>query len=98
MAATGCRPRELAAAPLCLAGGFIVDVEGERVTLADIAIEDGVIIRIGPDATRDCAGRTLDVSGAYIVSGLVDLHVHGWRNRSPRGAHEVWGRDRVRDR
>ncbi len=40
----------------------------------DLRIEDGVIKEIGRSLTGD---ETVDVGGAYIVPGFVDIHTHG---------------------
>jgi dihydroorotase len=46
----------------------------------DVVVESGTIRRVGPDAARDIAAsddvRVFDTPGAWLVPGLVDLHVH----------------------
>lgn len=58
-----------------LAGGTVVDADGER--RADVRIDQsrGKIIEVGADL--DVTGsEILDVSGAYVMPGLVDVHAH----------------------
>jgi dihydroorotase len=54
-----------------LRGGHVVDQTGERD--ADVLIEDGVVVAVGPGLSGD---RTLDVGGCLVAPGLVDLHSH----------------------
>lgn len=78
----------LAAAPLCAraAADLLIRhatiVEAEAATLVPdraIAIEDGEIVAVGPDATISRqwpADKTIDASGKYVIPGLWDMHVH----------------------
>ena len=54
-----------------LRGGHVVDQTGERD--ADVLVEDGVVVAVGPGLSGD---RTLDVGGCLVAPGLVDLHSH----------------------
>ena len=56
---------------LVLAGGSVVGPDG--VTDADVKVEDGEIVEIGPGLSGD---ETIDCSGAWVGPGLVDIHVH----------------------
>lgn len=57
---------------LILTGGSVVGPDGLQA--ADVRIEDGHITHIGTDLPD--ADRTVDVSGAWIGPGFVDVHVH----------------------
>jgi len=61
------------AADLLLTGGQVVDVFTGSVVEADVAVVDGVIASVGP--TRESA-ETIDLSGKYLLPGLIDAHVH----------------------
>jgi imidazolonepropionase-like amidohydrolase len=74
--------------PICLTGGQIVDPKLRVVTPTDVVIKDGVIDQIGPHKGDRCPGRRIDVTGKFIMPGLIDLHVHGWGNPSPTDAGE----------
>jgi len=52
-------------------GGTVLDRSGE--SRADVAIEDGNIVDVGPALEGDV---TLDATGCIITAGFVDLHVH----------------------
>ena len=56
---------------LVLKGGRVVDETGARD--ADVLIDDGVIVAVGPDLTGD---TSLDCVGCVVTPGLVDLHTH----------------------
>lgn len=59
-------------ADLILKNGKIVDVFSGTVFTADVAISGGKICGVGEYNGE----RTVDVSGKYILPGLVDAHVH----------------------
>jgi len=42
----------------------------------DIAIKDGLFVKIAPDLSSDNAARTLDADGRLIVPPFIDAHVH----------------------
>ncbi len=76
-------PAALPPTTTCITGGQIVDPAHKTVTRADIVIEDERIARIGPGAGASCAGRTVNISGKFVMPGLIDLHVHLEGNPSP---------------
>ena len=60
-------------ARLVISGGRVIDADGERT--ADVAVEDGVVVEVGPDLAGDGA-RVLDAAGCVVAPGFVDLHTH----------------------
>lgn len=67
------------AADLVVRNGRWVNVHsGEIIPATDIAITEGRIAYVGPDATHAIGDETevLDVVGAYLVPGLCDAHMH----------------------
>ncbi|QMV43145.1 allantoinase AllB [Cohnella cholangitidis] len=54
-------------------GGNVVLQGGVRI--ADIAIQAGVIVDIGPDIQTPTR-QTIDAQGLYVMAGVVDAHVH----------------------
>lgn len=48
------------------------------LTGAEIAVENGKIVSVGPrDAATDAGAEIFDVGGLWVVPGFIDMHVHG---------------------
>lgn len=59
-------------------GGQVID-PGHWVGMADLLIDQGVIVAVGPGLTSSGRGQameSIDARGLLILPGLVDLHVH----------------------
>lgn len=54
-------------------GGRVFDGTGAPLAEADVAIEDGRIVEVGPGLDGD---EAVDCSGKAILPGLFDVHVH----------------------
>jgi imidazolonepropionase-like amidohydrolase len=63
---------------LLLSGGHVVDVErGMVMKDHDVLVEDGQIKAVGRTGTLGASGATkIDMSGAWLLPGLSDSHVH----------------------
>ena len=59
---------------LALVGGQVVNVFTQSIELANVVITDGIIAGVGPYGWK--ADQTIDVSGKFIVPGLIDAHIH----------------------
>ncbi len=59
---------------LLIRGGTVVDGTGAPARTADAAIDDGVVVSVGSRGER--ARRVLDVDGALVTPGFVDIHTH----------------------
>ncbi|MEX2211545.1 MAG: amidohydrolase family protein [Gaiellaceae bacterium] len=55
------------------AGGQVFDGTGAPAAAADVAVEDGRIVEVGPGLDGD---EVVDVSGQTVLPGLIDTHVH----------------------
>src|SRR3954469_12108185 len=61
---------------LVLRGGHVID-PGNRIDgRTDVAVSNGRIAAVQPDIPAAQARKALDVTGFYVVPGLVDLHAH----------------------
>lgn len=60
---------------IAFVGGMVFDSHTEEFKRADIVSCDGYITHIGDRVPSGC--EVVDVSGKYIIPGLVDVHTHG---------------------
>ena len=60
-------------ADILLKNGRVVDVLTETIYEADVAIADGVIAGVG---SYDQAEKIIDLQGAYVAPGLINVHCH----------------------
>lgn len=61
--------------PLWIRNGRILDPANHRDEVADLFVEDGVIVpELSADAKSHCA--EIDANGLVVAPGLVDIHVH----------------------
>lgn len=61
---------------LLLTGGLVFDGHGTPARREDVAIEDGRIAARGIDLPREQADRTIDVTGRWVMPGMLDIHTH----------------------
>ena len=59
-----------------LKGGYLIDPANCINKKIDIAIKDRKISRVAEDIAPFKAVNVIDVSGYYVVPGLVDIHTH----------------------
>ena len=63
---------------LVLTGGHVIDpatgVDGRR----DVAFGSGRVVAVDSRIARHAAREAIDVAGAYVVPGLIDLHAHAF--------------------
>lgn len=59
---------------LILKGGTVVDGTGNPRFTADVAVKDGVIVKVG-DVTGE-ASEIIDATGLIVSSGFIDWHSH----------------------
>ena len=64
---------------LLLEGGHVVDARNGVSAVRDVAIKDGRIAAVAADIPAARALKTVNVSGLYVVPGLIDLHAHVYR-------------------
>jgi N-acyl-D-amino-acid deacylase len=61
---------------LVIRGGTVYDGLGDHGVEADVAIEDGRIVAIGPNL-KDEGAVEIDARGMAVAPGFIDIHSHG---------------------
>ena len=63
---------------LLLRGGHVIDPKNKIDARRDVAIKDGRIAAVAAGIPETKAVKTVNVTGLYVMPGLVDLHVHAF--------------------
>jgi N-acyl-D-amino-acid deacylase len=79
---------------LLLEGGRVVDGSGNPWFVADVAVRDGRIARVGPTDAADAA-RVIDARGLVVAPGFVDVHAHVETSLPERGSADNFVLDGV---
>ncbi len=62
---------------LIIRGGKIIDGTGDPPFEAELAVENGVIVRVERRGTIDGDAReVIDATGCVVTPGFVDIHTH----------------------
>ena len=71
---------------LLLRGGHLIDPKNGLDAPLDLAVRNGVVAAVDADIPTERAKRSLDVSGLYVMPGLVDIHTHMYATPGHRNA------------
>ena len=63
---------------LLLVGGHVIDPASGVDAPRDVAFAAGRVAAVDAAIPRESAREVVDVSGAYVAPGLVDLHAHAF--------------------
>lgn len=80
-----CMPACVQAQSLLLLNANLVDVQGRQVVQRHLLIEDGNITAQLQAQPPGYVGQISDLTGKWIMPGLVDLHVHISGDQAPGG-------------
>ncbi|MFN7956021.1 MAG: dihydroorotase [bacterium] len=61
---------------LVVEGGLVIDPASRLEARRDVVIEDGKIAALTAPGEVQAADARIDASGAWVIPGLVDMHVH----------------------
>lgn len=61
---------------LLLKGGTVIDAKNSMHEVLDVAIASGKIIQVAANISENDAKKVVDVSGLYVVPGLINIHTH----------------------
>lgn len=61
---------------ILLKNGYIVDPVNNKEGIMDLAVKDGKIIEISEGLKAIDAGDVYDITGKYVMPGVVDIHTH----------------------
>jgi dihydroorotase len=73
-----------------LKGGHVIDPRNNVDGNMDVAMAQGKIAAVGPDLPASQAHKVIDLSGLYVVPGLVDIHTHLY---ATSGMRDAWAGD-----
>lgn len=68
---------------LLLKGGHVIDPRNDISAPMDVGIIEDRIARVAVDIPESSAKRVIDVSGLFVVPGLIDLHTHVFVGSNP---------------
>ncbi|MCA8920803.1 MAG: amidohydrolase family protein [Planctomycetes bacterium] len=61
---------------ILIRGGRVFDGNGGEGVEADVAIQDGAIVAIGPGLEAGPDTRVIEAAGRWVTPGFVDMHTH----------------------
>ncbi len=75
---------------ILITGGTVIDGTGKSGFRADVAIDDGKIVRVSSSPLpKASAARVIDATGKMVAPGFIDLHLHMDAVKIPSGENSV---------
>ena len=79
----GCLALPAQQVDLVLKGGHVIDARNGIDAVMDVAIDEGKILQVAKDINTEGVFQVIDVSGMYVVPGLIDIHSHNFFGTEP---------------
>ena len=70
---------------LLLKGGHVIDPSTDQDGVADVLLQNGVVVSVARSIAGPDDAEVIDVAGLIVCPGLIDVHVH---LREPGGEHK----------
>lgn len=68
---------------LLLKGGHLIDAKNKIDEVMDIAITNGVVLRIDKQIDPSLSRKVISLEGLYVAPGFIDMHVHVFHGNQP---------------
>ena len=72
-----CKSRQFGYAQGMMIRGAHVVTSGRDLGVADVRIENGVIVEVGAKISPTAGERVIEADGLTLLPGFVDIHSHG---------------------
>jgi imidazolonepropionase-like amidohydrolase len=82
---TGASAAPADAGALLLRNAHIVDPARQVEFIGHVLIQDAKVAQVLRELPPGFDGEVVDLTGKYLIPGLVDAHVHSWGNLAPIG-------------
>jgi dihydroorotase len=76
---------------LVLKGGRVVDPASNLDGVLDVAVENGLVARVAAGIAPTEAARVIEIAGAIVTPGLIDLHAHVFEGINRTGVNPDLG-------
>ncbi len=64
------------AAEIAFVGGTILPISSPPIELGTVVVKNGKIVAVGADVKPSASAEIVDVSGQYLMPGIIDTHSH----------------------
>ncbi|MBU8977477.1 MULTISPECIES: amidohydrolase [unclassified Lysobacter] len=68
--------QRIAAAPVLISGATVLTGTGQRLDGADVLLQDGKVVAVGPSLQAPAGATRVDGTGKWVTPGLIDVHSH----------------------
>ncbi|BDU18295.1 amidohydrolase [Lysobacter auxotrophicus] len=68
--------QRIAAAPVLISGATVLTGTGQRLEGADVLLQDGRVVAVGPGLQAPAGATRVDGAGKWVTPGLIDVHSH----------------------